>query len=77
MPSQQNLFAKFAKELPVGELTWIGVRPERKSYMLELESVEVIEGRGLEGDHRSTKSLGSARQVTIISEEFIKFNKLC
>ena len=71
MPSQQNLFAKFAKELPVGELTWIGVRPERKSPMVELESVEVIEGLGLEGDHRTKKSLGSARQVTIISEEFI------
>ena len=39
--------------------------------MIELEAVKALEGMGLEGDHRCTKSPGSARQATLISEEYI------
>jgi MOSC domain-containing protein YiiM len=36
------------------------------------ESALAVEGQGLEGDHRMTKTPGSARQVTLISSEFIE-----
>jgi len=38
MNSQQRLFSRFIKSLTPGELTWIGVRPERKAVMHELTS---------------------------------------
>ena len=40
--------------------------------MIEPQRVLAIAERGLEGDHRLTKTPGSARQVTIISREFIQ-----
>ena len=70
--SLQTLFLRYAKSLPEGHLNWIGVRPARKEKMHSLESVVAIKDSGLEGDHRCTKTLGSARQVTLISEEFIQ-----
>jgi MOSC domain-containing protein YiiM len=72
MNSQQRLFSRFVKQLPPGELTWIGVRPERKTPMIELTEVDAIQDLGLEGDHRMDKTPGSGRQVTLISEEYIK-----
>ena len=72
MNSQQRLFSRYIKSLPPGELTWIGVRPERKQPMQSLTQVDAVQGLGLKGDHRMGKTPGSARQVTIISEEFIQ-----
>jgi MOSC domain-containing protein YiiM len=37
-----------------------------------VESVRAIATRGLDGDHRMEKTPGSARQITLISEEFIQ-----
>jgi len=71
MNSQQRLFSRFIKSLPPGELTWIGVRPERKAVMHELTSVMAYQDLGLEGDHRLKKTPGSGRQVTLISQEYI------
>ena len=62
---------RYAHQLPPGRLEWIGVRPARKAPLEPLQQVEAIEGRGLEGDHRIDKTPGSARQVTLISREFI------
>lgn len=70
--SLQTLFLRYAKSLPEGHLNWIGVRPARKEDMHSLDSVVALKDSGLEGDHRCTKTLGSARQVTLISEEFIQ-----
>ena len=39
--------------------------------MLEVEQVLAVEGLGLEGDRRCQGKPGSARQITIISEEYI------
>ena len=39
--------------------------------MVPLGHVSAVAGRGLSGDHRLTKTPGSGRQVTVISEEFI------
>lgn len=72
MNSQQRLFSRFVTHLPEGQLTWIGLRPERKAEMITVDTVQALEGLGLEGDHRTEKTPGSARQVTIISEEFIQ-----
>ena len=71
MNSQQRLFSRFIKSLPPGELTWIGVRPERKAVMHELTSAIAHQDMGLEGDHRLKKTPGSGRQVTLISQEYI------
>lgn len=72
MNSQNQLFSRYIKTLPPGELTWIGVRPERRANMQSLEQVTAVEELGLRGDHRMQKTPGSGRQVTIISEEFIQ-----
>ena len=71
MNSQTKLFARYITQLPPGELTWIGVRPARREPMQSLTQTNAIEELGLQGDHRMTKTPGSGRQVTLISEEFI------
>lgn len=71
MNSQHRLFSRYIKQLPSGELIWIGVRPARKTDMLEPAETMAVAGCGLEGDHRMKKTQGSARQVTIISQEYI------
>jgi MOSC domain-containing protein YiiM len=72
MNSQQRIFSRYIQSLPPGELKWIGVRPERKANMTNIQQVIALAGQGLEGDHRVGKTLGSGRQVTIISEEYIQ-----
>ena len=67
-----NPLDRYALDLPPGKLEWIGVRPTRREALIELDSVEAIEGLGLKGDHRVKKTPGSARQVTLISREFIE-----
>ncbi len=68
---RNNPLDRFARDLSPGVLEWIGVRPERRGNLLEMQRVVAIAGAGLEGDHRTEKANGSARQVTIISREFI------
>ncbi|MEO8629716.1 MAG: MOSC domain-containing protein [Betaproteobacteria bacterium] len=53
-----------------GTLEWIGVRPQRRAPMQSVESVEVIEGRGLSGDYRAARS-GGNRQVTLTQSEHL------
>lgn len=71
MNSQSQLFSRYIKTLPPGELTWIGIRPARREPMQSLAQINAVEEMGLEGDHRMAKTPGSGRQVTLISEEFI------
>jgi MOSC domain-containing protein YiiM len=52
-----------------GEVVWIGVRPERRSPVQILASVNLIAGKGLEGDRY--KSPDGSRQVTLIQEEHL------
>ena len=66
-----NPLDRYALHLPTGRLEWIGVRPARRAGMIEPETVQAIAGLGLDGDHRVSKTPGSARQVTLISREFI------
>lgn len=55
-----------------GKLEWIGLRPAHKAAMISVEYTEAIVGLGLAGDHRCEKTPGSARQVTLISREYIQ-----
>ncbi len=71
MSTQSRLFARYLEGLPSGKLEWIGLRPARKEPMIVVQNVEAIEGIGLSGDRRCEGRPGSARQVTIISEEYI------
>ncbi len=71
MPERRNPIDRFARDLAPGTLRWIGIRPARREPMYSLERVEALAGRGLTGDHRTGKTAGSARQVTLISREFI------
>lgn len=69
--SQGRLLARFTQQLPAGKLQWIGLRPARKEAMQLVNQVQAIEELGLEGDRRCKGKAGSARQVSIISEEYI------
>jgi MOSC domain-containing protein YiiM len=53
-------------------LTWIGLRTQRRGEVLQVESARAVASHGLKGDHRMGKTPGSARQVTLISEEFLQ-----
>lgn len=54
----------------VGELTWIGIRPERRAPLRSLSEVKVTNVGGLEGDHFSSKK-SRKRQVTLIQWEHL------
>ena len=69
--AQRRLLSRYLRHMPPGELTWIGLRPQHKEDLRVVPDARAIKDLGLEGDHRMTKTPGSGRQVTIISEEFI------
>jgi len=71
MSAPSNLLNKLCHDLPVGKLDWIGLRSEHKGEVLDVNEARALEGLGLQGDHRCDKTPGSARQVTLISREFI------
>jgi MOSC domain-containing protein YiiM len=72
MTKRSNPLDKIARDLPPGTLTWIGLRSERRGQVTPVERAKAIAAKGLEGDHRMDKTPGSARQVTLISEEFMQ-----
>jgi MOSC domain-containing protein YiiM len=67
-----KLFERYIDTVPTASVEWIGVRSARFEPLDAVNSVEAVASRGLEGDHRMTKTPGSGRQVTIISREFIQ-----
>lgn len=78
MNTQGRLIGRYLTSIRAGELNWIGLRPARKAPMEVVDSVMAIAEQGLEGDHRCLKTPGSARQVSLISEEHISCIKsLC
>lgn len=72
MNSQARLLDKLCADLAPGRLEWIGLRSERRGEVLVVEATEAVVGFGLVGDHRMKKTPGSARQVTLISAEYIE-----
>ncbi len=71
MNSDTRFLEKLRQSVAPGKLEWIGLRSERRGEIQSVERAEAIVGLGLAGDHRCLKSPGSARQVTIISREYI------
>ena len=72
MTKRSNPLDKIARDLSPGTLTWIGLRSERRGQVTSVARTRAVAGKGLEGDHRMDKTPGSARQVTLISEEFMQ-----
>ena len=72
MTKRSNPLDKIARDLSPGTLTWIGLRSERRGQVTPVERARAVATKGLEGDHRMDKTPGSARQVTLISEEFMQ-----
>jgi len=71
MNHPDRLIDRFTRQLPPGRLEWIGLRSERRGAVRVVDSVRALAGLGLEGDRRCAGSPGSARQVTLISREYI------
>ena len=71
MDSDTRFLEKLRQGIAPGKLEWIGLRSERRGEVQVVEHTHAIVGLGLEGDHRCLKTPGSARQVTIISREYI------
>jgi MOSC domain-containing protein YiiM len=53
-----------------GEVTWIGLRPERRQALFEVDRVDATSTEGLIGDRFSSKR-SRARQVTLIQSEHL------
>lgn len=71
MTSQQRLIRRYISDIGSGSLQWIGLRTQRKGEIDVVSTVMALKDLGLEGDHRALKTPGSARQISIISREFI------
>jgi len=71
MNTDTRFLEKLRREIAPGKLEWIGLRTERRGEINVVEHAEALVGLGLQGDHRCLKTPGSARQVTIISSEYI------
>jgi len=67
-----NPLDRYARDLPPGKVSWIGLRPKRREPLQSVDNAVAVAGMGLEGDHRMKKTPGSGRQVTLISKEFIE-----
>lgn len=65
-----NLQDLIARVPQVGEVRWIGVRPEREAPMLEIDAVEARRDAGLTGDH-SRPGANNSRQITLIQWEHL------
>nr|WP_207189061.1 MULTISPECIES: MOSC domain-containing protein [Gammaproteobacteria] len=63
----QELIAEVPQQ---GRVRWIGVRPQSRSPMIELDAVEARLEAGLTGDH-ARPGVRNARQVTLIQWEHL------
>lgn len=72
MNSQARLLDKLCANLAPGKVEWIGLRSERRGEVVVVDQAEAVVDLGLMGDHRMKKTPGSARQVTLISSEYIQ-----
>ena len=50
-----------------GRVIWLGLRPERRAEMVDVQTAEFETARGIVGDRY--QHLGGSRQVTLIGEE--------
>ena len=59
-----------------GRVKWIGLRPARDEAMVEVQSVEASQEKGLVGDRFSGRE-GNPRQVTLIQYEHLPVIAAC
>lgn len=71
MNKRPNPLDRYAANLAPGSVDWIGLRPRRREPLQSVSEARALAELGLEGDHRTGKTPGSGRQVTLISREFI------
>ena len=71
MNKRRNPLDRYAKDLAPGRVEWMGLRPRRREPLQAVSETVALAELGLEGDHRTGKTPGSGRQVTLISREFI------
>ena len=71
MTARSHPLDRYLDTLGEGLVDWIGVRPRRREPLMAVPRVLAAVYGGLEGDHRMAKTLGSGRQVTLISADFI------
>ena len=67
MSPLQELIAEVPQ---TGRVRWIGVRPQSRSQMIELDAVEARLEAGLTGDH-ARPGVRNARQVTLMQWEHL------
>ena len=66
MNAQTKLTSQFPRS---GRVQWIGVRPKRDVPMLEVNEVNAISGKGLQGDRYASGS--GKRGITLIQAEHL------
>ncbi len=65
-----NALAKLTSQFPrSGRVQWIGLRPKRDVPMLEVNEVNAISGKGLQGDRYASGS--GKRGITLIQAEHL------
>ena len=69
--SESSLFSLFNKFPRNGQVVWIGVRPERRMAMQELNEVQALTGKGLVEDRFAGRP-GGKRQVTLLQAEHLE-----
>ena len=71
LSSEGSVLGKLMRTMPqTGRVTWIGIRPERRTLPTAVASATAITDRGLAGDHYQGKP-GSKRQVTLVQAEHL------
>lgn len=69
--SEGSVLGHLMNTMPqTGRVTWIGIRPERRTAPLAVTQVEALTDRHLAGDHYQGNP-GSKRQVTLIQAEHL------
>jgi MOSC domain-containing protein YiiM len=53
----------------IGRVEWIGCSPAPRGEIVAVDSVMLLAGHGLEGDHHAKRRSGGERQVTLIQHE--------
>ena len=71
MRERRSPLDRYRHQVGTGTVEWIGLRPRRREPLQPVTKAHAVPTLGLEGDHRMSKTPGSGRQVTLISQEFI------
>jgi MOSC domain-containing protein YiiM len=68
--SKSSLASLFAAPVRPGKITWIGLRPARRTPPAVVDTALAVPGQGLEGDRYASRN-GGKRQVTLIQAEHL------